>query len=299
MVDTSLYPFQSNWWQRGNLKLHFLDEGKGDPVVMVHGNPTWSFYYRNVVKFLRNHHRCIVPDHIGCGLSDKPSDDAYDYRLASRVNDLEGLLDHLGVKENITLIVHDWGGMIGMGYATRYPERIKRIVVLNTAAFHLPQDKAFPPALRIGRDSWLGTLLIRGGNAFCRAAARVCVKRAPLSKPVKAAYLEPYNSWQNRIATLRFVQDIPLKPNDPSYGEVDRIANRLHLLQELPMLICWGLRDFVFSEEFLVEWERRFPSAEVHRFPEFGHYILEDATEEVEALIKEFMHLEAGAGTPA
>lgn len=298
MVSKSLYPFQANWWHRGDLKLHYLDEGEGHPVVMVHGNPTWSFYYRELVKALRPQYRCIVPDHIGCGYSDKPSGSNYGYRLENRIADLEGLLASLAISENITLIVHDWGGMIGMGYAVCHPESIRRLVILNTGAFHLPQTKSFPAALRLGRDTWLGGLLIRGGNAFCRAAAHVCVKRRPLPKAVKKAYLAPYDTWKNRIATLRFVQDIPLMPGDPSFAEVDRIATGLSLLAHIPMLICWGLRDFVFSEQFLLEWEKRFPRAKVHRFPDCGHYILEDAIQEIRPLVTEFIEEPALRETP-
>src|SRR5205823_3246531 len=111
------------------------------PVVMLHGNPTWSFYYRNLVLSLRDSYRTIVPDHIGCGLSDKPDDSRYRYTLESRVTDLEALLEHLGVTCDITLVVHDWGGMIGLAYAVRHPERIRRLVILNTGAFHLPRTK--------------------------------------------------------------------------------------------------------------------------------------------------------------
>src|SRR5512137_1165151 len=123
---TKYYPFAGHYLDLDGLRLHYLDEGSGEPVVMLHGNPTWSFYYRNLVLALRDKYRCIVPDHIGCGMSDKPGDDRYDYTLQSRVDDLEALLDSLGVTNGITLVVHDWGGMIGMAYATRHPERIKR-----------------------------------------------------------------------------------------------------------------------------------------------------------------------------
>ena len=129
------YPFTGNLLDIQGLNYHYLDEGNGPPVVMVHGNPSWSFYYRNLVLALRDRYRCIVPDHIGCGLSDKPGDNRYDYTLSRRVDDLEALLEHLGIRENITLVVHDWGGMIGMAYAVRHPERIKRLVILNTGAF--------------------------------------------------------------------------------------------------------------------------------------------------------------------
>ncbi len=127
----------------GGLRYHYLDEGQGEPVVMVHGNPSWSFYYRHLVEALRDNHRCIVPDHIGCGLSDKPDDARYEYTLSRRAADLEALLDHLGIEGPLTLVMHDWGGMIGMTYATRHPERIARLVVLNTAAFHLPASVSF------------------------------------------------------------------------------------------------------------------------------------------------------------
>ena len=143
------YPFTGRYLDLDGLRYHYLDEGEGPLVVMVHGNPSWSFYYRNLVLALRDRFRCIVPDHIGCGFSDKPGDERYDYTLAQRVADLERLLEHVGGSEKVTLVLHDWGGMIGMAWAARHPERIARLVILNTAAFHLPAEKKFPPALRI------------------------------------------------------------------------------------------------------------------------------------------------------
>src|SRR5258708_34550520 len=167
------------------LRYHYVDEGHGEPVVMVHGNPTWSFYYRDLIKALSGDYRCIAPDDIGCGLSDKPDDARYDYTLSRRADDLEALLDHLGVRENITLVLPDWGGMIGMTYAHRHPERIKRLIVLNTAAFHLPASKRFPWALWLCRTPLAGPLLVRGLNAFCLTAARVGCQRKPLSSEAR------------------------------------------------------------------------------------------------------------------
>lgn len=288
-ISDEIYPFQGQYHDRGGLKIHYLDEGSGDPVVMVHGNPSWSIYYRNLVNALKGTHRCIVPDHIGCGLSDKPGDEAYTYTLDSRVADLESLLDTLGVTENITLVVHDWGGMIGMAYATRHPERIKRLVVLNTSAFHLPKTKKLPLGLYICRNTVLGTLLVRGLNAFSAGAAHVGCKRNPMSTEMKLAYRAPYNSWANRIATLRFVQDIPLKPGDRAYDTVSFVEENAGKLANVPTLICWGLKDFVFDHHFLKLWQERFPDAEVHRFEDCGHYILEDAQSEVVPLIESFI----------
>ena len=159
-------------FDRGGLRLHYIDEGSGEPVVMLHGNPTWSFFYRHLIDALRGSHRVIVPDHIGCGLSDKPDDSRYTYTLASRVDDLELLLDHLGLESDLTLVMHDWGGMIGMTYAARHPERIARLVVSNTAAFHKPPAKPMPRALAICPRLGAGGVPGPGLNVFCHGTAR-------------------------------------------------------------------------------------------------------------------------------
>lgn len=285
----SLFPFKRNYLDRNGQQYHYLNEGEGEPVVMVHGNPSWSFYYRNLVQALSKNHQCIVPDHIGCGLSDKPGDDDYEYTLKSRIDDLEALLESLNITENITLVVHDWGGMIGMGYASRYPERIKRLVVLNTGAFHLPQEKSLPIGLFICRNTLLGTLLVRGLNAFSSAASYVGVKRKAMPKDVRKAYVMPFNSWKNRISTLRFVQDIPLFQSDKSYQLVSDISDSLENFKKTPTIICWGLKDFVFDKHFLAVWKEKMPHAEVNEFADCGHYILEDASDEVIPLIEQFM----------
>ncbi|MCT7943098.1 MULTISPECIES: alpha/beta fold hydrolase [Shewanella] len=285
----SLLPFESHFLDRNGHQLHYINEGQGEPVVMVHGNPSWCYYFRNLVSALSVNHQCIVPDHIGCGISDKPNDPDYDYTLNNRIDDLEALLDNLGITENITLVCHDWGGMIGTGFAARHPERIKRLVYLNTAAFHLPKSKPFPWALWICRETLLGTLLVRGLNAFSSAASYVGVKRKPMDKAVREAYVAPFNSWKNRISTIRFVQDIPLKPGDRNFDLVTDIGDSLAKFADVPTLICFGLQDFVFDKHFLAEWRVRMPHAEVHEFADCGHYILEDASDDVIGLIQGFI----------
>mgnify|MGYP000954722291 CR=1 FL=1 len=285
----SLLPFESHFLDRNGHQLHYINEGQGEPVVMVHGNPSWCYYFRNLVSALSVNHQCIVPDHIGCGISDKPNDPDYDYTLNNRIDDLEALLDNLGITENITLVCHDWGGMIGTGFAARHPERIKRLVYLNTAAFHLPKSKPFPWALWICRETLLGTLLVRGLNAFSSAASYVGVKRKPMDKAIREAYVAPFNSWKNRISTIRFVQDIPLKPGDRNFDLVTDIGDSLAKFSHVPTLICFGLQDFVFDKHFLAEWRERMPHAEVHEFADCGHYILEDASDEVIGLIQGFI----------
>lgn len=293
VIDSPLfkseYPFKSHFFDLDGLAYHYLDEGEGEPIVMVHGNPSWSFYYRQLARQLSKQYRVIVPDHIGCGLSVKPGDSLYSYRLEQRVNDLEQLIDHLDLPRKVSLVLHDWGGMIGMAWAIRHPQRVARLVLLNTAAFHLPATKKLPLALKICRDTRFGAFLVQGFNLFACAAARVGCQRNPLPAEIRQLYCSPYDNWQHRIATLRFVQDIPLQPSDPSYALVSQVQDGLKQFVDRPVSICWGEQDFVFDHHFLQEWEKHFPQAEVHRFTDCGHYILEDATEEVIPIIRDFL----------
>jgi haloalkane dehalogenase len=283
------YPFKGKFLKIDGLNYHYLDEGSGDPIVMVHGNPTWSFYFRNAVKDLSKNYRTIVPDHIGCGFSDKPDDKNYEFTLERRIDDLEKLLDSLNVKNNITLMVHDWGGMIGMGLAARHPDRIRRLIITNTAAFHLPVGLKFPTTLKICRNKTIGPMIVQGLNAFVRGAARFCVAREKLKPAARAAYMAPYDSWQNRRAVYHFVQDIPLVPTDRSYATVSKVELGLDKFSTVPTLICWGAKDFIFDDKFLDSWRMRFPSAEVCRFADAGHYLFEDAWPDVKPKILAFL----------
>jgi pimeloyl-ACP methyl ester carboxylesterase len=284
-----LYPFTSHYMELNGLKYHFLDQGTGDPVVMIHGNPTWSFYFRKLIRELSDRYRTLAPDHIGCGLSEKPGIKQYDYRLESRVRDLESFLEHLGVKEKITLVLHDWGGMIGMVYAIRYPQSIRRIVIMNTAAFLPPKGKTLPIRLKLVRNvTPFASLAVQGFNLFAYGALYMASYKG-MKKDVKSGLIAPYNSWNNRIATLKFVQDIPVSEKDPSYGLVKYVDENLYKLSHIPMLICWGEHDFVFDSAYLAEWRRRFPNAEVHAFKDAGHYVLEDAAGRIIPLIKDFL----------
>jgi haloalkane dehalogenase len=273
-----LYPFKSHWLEINGQRLHYIDEGpRNAPVLlMVHGNPTWSFYYRNLILRLRDRYRCIALDHIGCGLSDKPDDAHYDYHLEQRIADLDALVQAtIGNETPLSLVVHDWGGMIGFGWAAPRAERIERCVILNTAAFLLPADKPFPFALWLGGRTRLGAFLIRAVNAFSAMAARIAFKK-PVSKAIRAGYTGPYNSWQNRIATVRFVQDIPLAPGDRGYDLVAGTAQQLHRFANKPVLIAWGLKDFVFDKAFYRDWQGYLPDAELYPLADCGHYVLED-----------------------
>lgn len=287
-VPRSLYPFEGHHFDRNGLRYHYLDEGAGPPVVMVHGNPTWSFYYRDLVRALRGTQRVLVPDHIGCGYSDKPGDDRYRYTLSERVADLEAFLDHLGLDQPVTLIAHDWGGMIAMAWAVRHPERVGRIVLMNTAAFHLPDDMKMPPSLSFVRNTRLASFMVRHLNLFSLGATWLAPSKR-LPKPVRDAYRAPYDTPDHRIATLRFVQDIPLREGDTAYDTVSEVEQGLPLFEKTPILLLWGDKDFVFKPKVLEIFQRIWPHAESRRFPKAGHYVLEDASEEITSLVIDFL----------
>ncbi len=250
---------------------------------MVHGNPTWSYYYRHLVTLLSKTHRVIAIDHLGCGLSDKPQD--YPYQLQNHMDNLEALLRQLRIT-SYSLIVHDWGGAIGLGVAGRNPVALEKLVILNTAAF---RSQRIPWRIRLCRWPLIGPLLVRGLNGFAAPAVFMAVTRR-LRPEVARAYLAPYDSWRNRVAVDAFVRDIPLDPAHPSFATLQHVEEGLEVLAAgaIPVLICWGGRDFCFNDHFYREWRARFPRADCHYFKDAGHYVLEDALPRIRPLLEDF-----------
>lgn len=285
------YPFLPKRLDRGGgIGLSYLDEGPADapPVLMLHGNPSWSYYWRHLVAGLKDRYRCIVPDHIGMGLSDKPRDADYRYTLASRVEDLDRLVASLDLKGPITLAMHDWGGMIGFVWALRHPGRVARLVILNTSCFPLPESRRLMWQIAIGRIPLLGAALIRGFNFFARGAADLGVVR-PIPSASRQALLAPYDSWNNRRAVHRFVQDIPLKPGDAAWDLVRQAEATLPRYRDVPAFIGWGLQDFVFDQDFLARFVKELPNATQKIYGDAGHYVLEDKYEELVPAIRQFL----------
>ena len=276
-----VYPFTSHFLQLESNNLHYIDEGSGQPILMLHGNPTWSFYYRNLIQTFKSKFRTIVPDHIGCGFSDKPQD--YDYTLENHIQNTYKLIRFLGLKK-IILIVHDWGGAIGFGLVTRYPELFDKIVILNTAAF---TSQHIPHRINLLRQGKLGEWLTRKLNLFAWPATFMTTTK-PLSKSIKEGYLLPYDSWSNRVAVARFVQDIPLEETHVSYKTLLEIEEKLTSLNH-PKLILWGGKDFCFDQHFFEKWVSLFPDADAHWFANAGHYVLEDALDETSLKIWDFI----------
>lgn len=287
-----MYPFKSHFLEINCQRMHYLDEGQGPALIMLHGNPTWSFLYRNYVKEFSKNFRVIVPDHIGCGLSDQPSEKDYNYTLSQRISDLKFLLNHLGLNSQLTLMVHDWGGIIGTGFATQFPQAISKIVVFNTMGFRIPENKSVPLALLACRAPLAGSFFVRGLNLFSGIATSIYLRGEGSheeNRKVRKALRSPYSNWTARLAVKKFIEDIPITENDPSYSVVLEMENKLNLLQNVPMLICWGDGDFVFDQKVLEAWIKFFPRAQVHRIKDGGHYVMENSKTEVINLLKTFL----------
>lgn len=279
------YPFRSHYHVLGDTnKLHYIDEGDGPVVVLVHGNPTWSYYYRNLITKLKNDFRVIAVDNIGCGYSDKPQD--YLYTLENHIQNIGSLLNSLGL-ERYSLVLHDWGGAIGMGVAGRSLESIEKIIVMNTAAF---RSTRIPFRIRICKTPILGEIIVRLFNGFAWPATFMAIE-TKMQSDVKEGFLTPYNSWKNRIATHRFVQDIPLTESHRSYGTLVKVEEGLEGIREanVPLLVLWGGRDFCFTDHFYKEWLVRFPEAKHSYYSDAGHYLLEDKTKEACTQIYDFL----------
>src|SRR5262245_18302193 len=284
MAWRDLYPFASHFLSLRSHRLHYVDEGGGDALLFVHGNPTWSFYWRNLIIGLRDKHRCVAVDHVGCGLSDKPQD--YNYTLQQRIEDLCEVVQRLDLR-GATLVAHDWGGAIGLGAVQRLPQRFGRIVLFNTGAFPPP---FVPWRIAVCRTPLLGTLAVRGWNAFARAALTMSIeKRERMTADVCAGLLAPYDSWANRIAIDHFVRDIPFTPRHPTWQVLANIESGLDSLAYMPIALIWGMRDWCFRPDCLERFVQHWPSAEVHRLEDCGHYVVEDAYERIVPLMQVFL----------
>lgn len=276
------YPFQSRWFRSGQYVQHYIDEGTGPILLMVHGNPTWSFAWRKLIRDLSTDYRVIAVDHLGCGFSQKPNADTY--TLDEHIQRLEALVSALQLN-HITLFAHDWGGAIGMGCAGRHPDLFDRFVLMNTAAY---RSSRIPLRIAACRIPFLGPFGVQGLNLFSLAAIKMAVTK-PLSSAAQRGLLAPYDSRTSRIAVRDFVLDIPMKPVHRSYQTLTDVEQSLSNLKDKPMQLIWGMKDWCFSPEFLREFEQRFPDAAVHEIADAGHYVFEDAADEVLQVSQDFL----------
>jgi pimeloyl-ACP methyl ester carboxylesterase len=280
------WPYEPRWFESPDGRMHYVDEGPRDgaPVVLLHGNPTWGYLYRNFIPpLVEAGFRPIVPDHLGFGRSDKP-DRPELYTIARHAERMDGLLESLDLS-GATVVPQDWGGPIGLFWATRHAERVRSLFLLNTFAHRPPGDVPLPLPLRLFRTPGVGEVMVKGLDLFKRVflfRAGV-VHRERLDATVKRAYRSPHPSWSSRTPILVFPREIPSGPEGPVSDLCAEIEQGLERhFRGKPVGIAWAMKDIAFRPETLEQlWLRTFPDAEVLRLEDAGHYLQEDAHERI------------------
>ena len=262
--------------------MHFIDEGTGEPIVFVHGNPSWSFEFRHLVKGLRAEYRCIAPDHIGFGLSSR-SKNSEDFRPQALARDFEAFLDHLGLR-NITLYMTDWGGPIGLSFARAHPDRVKRIVIANTWCWPVSRDPHFA-IFSFMMSSWLGKYLIKRHNAFVNKVVPKAVGRKEVLTP---QVMEQYRNAQASLGARSASAALP--------GAIVGATSWLRSIwddrkafTQLPAVILWGSKDIAFRKKELERWKSELANVEVHEFEDCGHFLAEENPDQIVPVLSSFM----------
>lgn len=283
---SGLWPYQPRWFETPAGRMHYIDEGPpdGKPVILVHGNPSWGFLYRNFIGPLTSSgHRVIVPDHLGFGRSDKPGD-ANLYRIAEHAARLDALLESLDLRGAV-VVPQDWGGPIGLSWAVAHPQRVWGLFILNTFAHRPPSDIDLPMAVRLFRMPGVGEILVQGLAAFHRAFffRLGVVHRERLTTQIRNAYLAPHPTWSSRVGVLAFPRQIPASPQGEIADFCGAIESELErIFRSRPVKVVWGMDDPALTPELLSQlWTRTFPNAEVVRLHGAGHYLQEDAHERI------------------
>jgi pimeloyl-ACP methyl ester carboxylesterase len=284
------WPFTERHVTVNGHQMAYVDEGCGPVVLLVHGNPTWGFYYRRLIASLSAAGvRAIAPDHIGMGRSDKPSAADYPHTLRRRVDDLGAFIDAMKLDQPFSIVAHDWGGAIALAWAVDHAHRVDKLVLFNTGAFPLPPDKSMPWSLRAARLPVIGEFAVRRLNAFSRGALVMGSGKRWLPAEARRGLMDPYDSPAHRVAVHRFVKDIPLRPTDPAYEVLAHTEKSLPLLAGKPTLMFWGMKDPVFDAVVLDHLAELMPQAEVYRFADAGHYVLEDAADRIVPPVTRFL----------
>ncbi len=263
------YPYKSNFIDIKGHRMHFVDEGVGEKtVICIHSGFGWSFFYRKLIRQLSSDCRVIAPDLIGYGLSEKPRD--FKYRIEDHIECIEELVEKLQLK-NVTLVMHGWGSTFGCGYAIHHSENIRRLVIIDGVTFIVPLVLGF---WLLGRIYFLGFALTRLSNAFLKRFMNRHGK--DLDAATKANYLLPFDSFDNRIAVQKFIQDIPVSRWHSSWMTIVHIQRRLHMLEKLPVYIVWGRKSALFGKGVHSKWRKYLPHAKYSKFKDSNFFMLED-----------------------
>ena len=285
-IDRNEYPFAPHYFQTAAGRLHYVDEGSGEVVVMLHGNPSWSFMYRALIKQLRPKYRCIAPDHLGFGLSDKPED--WSYLPEEHAKNLAALIEHLGLKD-ITLVVGDWGGPIGMHYAVTHAQNVKRLVVTNTWAWPVNRDFHYL-SFSAFMGGPIGRLLIKRFNFFVTSFMPVAFgERGRLGTRAHQHYKDALPTAASRKGCYVFPKQIIA-----STPWLAQLWSQIGVLKDKPTLFVWGMKDVAFREKELKHWQQALQNSIALRLNTVGHFVAEEAPGElgdaVENFLKEQIH---------
>jgi haloalkane dehalogenase len=281
------FPFAPCYEEINGFAMHFVDEGSGEPIVLVHGDPTWGYLYRRFIAPLAQHWRCVVPDHMGMGKYDTPLK-PYPYQLHHHIDNLEALLLRLNLHD-VTLVLHDWGGPVGLGVAIRQPQRIKRLALMNTWAFAPWPGAPFPRLVELIRSA-RGEKFVLEKNGYVEPALLGTTAHPEhLTETVMAAYRAPFPTPESRRALLCWSRDIPVSPEDPSYAEMQRIERSLPQLAAIPILLVWGMQDPVLTKSVLRMWQHMYPHAITHELEDASHFLQEDAPDRIIGWIEQFL----------
>jgi cis-3-alkyl-4-acyloxetan-2-one decarboxylase len=272
------FPFEARYIEAGDVRLHYVDEGPrdGEPLLFVHGNPTWSYLWRKpIAELSQNGRRCVAFDHMGFGRSEKPAQLGR-YTLQAHVDNACALIDQLDLRD-VTLVAHDWGGPVGLGAMLERPERLRAAVLMNTWAWELPSF--VPSFIREFRTEGLGEILVLGGNLFVESIPGGMARRD--ADPVMMdAYRAPFPDYWSRLAMLAAQRDIPFTERDRSAALMGSIHERLQDL-DTPVTLVWGMRDRVFQPVFMEQWRELFPDARVVELQDAAHFVPEDRPDAV------------------
>lgn len=282
-VSDDLFPFESKFFTTpSGHRMHLVDEGAGKPIVFVHGNPAWSFEFRHLIKGLRSDFRCIAPDHIGFGLSSR-SDRRRDHHPAALAREFTALIDYLELSD-ITLFLTDWGGPIGLDFARKQPDRLKRIVIANTWCWPVADDIHFK-SFSFLMSSWVGQYLIRHRNFFVnRVMPKAVGNKAVLAPEIMAHYRMAMPTPDARSASAALPGHI--------VGATDwlrSIWSERAAFVNYPALIFWGLKDIAFRKKELDRWKSVLSDAESHELQGCGHFLAEEAPEKLVEALHAFM----------